>query len=108
MKRRSRAHPEQENTRSSTELHERSSDPTAAAAKDVADVIREERSRGHRRPIDTQERRLQRERRNAIVKIFQYGSKEQQRAALRAAGCFSEDEIPEILRKFTTLREQDG
>ena len=65
---------------------------------DLNDVIREERSRGKKQPIDTDAIKNQEERKNAVLQIFRRGTREDLRALLKAWG-YSKEEIEAALKK---------
>jgi hypothetical protein len=66
---------------------------------DLNDVIREERSRGKKRPIDTDAINEQAERRDAVLHIFRRGTREDLRALLKAWG-YSREEIEAALNEY--------
>jgi hypothetical protein len=70
---------------------------------DVREVIREEVSRGKKRPIDMDAVREQEDRRNAVLQILRRGTREQLRALLETWG-YSEPEIAAILSEYDALR----
>lgn len=73
---------------------------------DLNDVIREESSRGKKRPIDTDAIYKQAERRDAVLYIFRHGTREDLRALLKAWG-YSEEEIEAVLNEYdAALRQQ--
>jgi len=66
---------------------------------DLNDVIREESSRGKKRPVDTDAIRAQDERRAAVLHILRRGTREDLRALLKAWG-YSKEEIEAVLREY--------
>jgi len=66
---------------------------------DLQDVIREEGSRGKKRPIDTDAVHEQAERREAVLRILRNGTREDLRALLKAWG-YSGREIEAALREY--------
>jgi hypothetical protein len=71
---------------------------------DLDDVIREETSRGKKRPIDTDAVKEQEDRRNAVLRIFRRGTREELRALLETWG-YSQEEVRAILNEYDALRE---
>jgi hypothetical protein len=71
---------------------------------DLNDVIREERSRGKKRPVDTDAIREQEERRDAVLRIFRRGTREELRALLMTWG-YSKDEIDAVLKEYDAALE---
>ena len=63
---------------------------------DLNDVIREESSRGKKRPLDTDAINELAERRDAVLRIFRRGTREDLRALLKAWG-YSKEEIEAAL-----------
>lgn len=74
---------------------------------DLDDVIREERSRGKKQPVDTDATKNQQERRNAVLQIFRRGTREDLRALLKAWG-YSKEEIETALKEYDAAREQQS
>lgn len=72
---------------------------------DLDDVIREERSRGQKRPIKTAAINQQAERRDAVLRIFRRGTREDLRALLKAWG-YSSQEIEAVLKEYDAAIEQ--
>ena len=73
---------------------------------DLNDVIREESSRGKKRPVDTDAIRAQEERRAAVLRIFRRGTRDDLRALLKAWG-YSSQEIEAVLpliRPYSKVR----
>jgi hypothetical protein len=66
---------------------------------DLRDVIREEGSRGKRRPMDTDTVRKQAERKAAVLQIFRRGNREDLRALLKTWG-YSQQEIEGVIKEF--------
>ena len=71
---------------------------------DLNDVIREESSRGKKRPIDTDAVRQQSERRAAVLRIFRRGTREDLRSLLKTWN-YSEEEIEAVLKEFDAALE---
>ncbi len=71
------------------------------------DVIREERSRGKKQPIDTDTVKKQRDRRDAVLQIFRHGTREDLRALLKTWG-FSSEEIEAALKEYDAALEQQS
>jgi len=74
---------------------------------DLTDVIREESSRGTKRPIDTEAIHAQSERKAAILQIFRRGTKEDLRTLLKTWG-YSKEEIEDALKAFDAALEQQS
>lgn len=74
---------------------------------DLNDVIREESSRGRKRPINTAAINEKAERRDAVLRIFQRGTREDLRALLKSWE-YSEDEIEAALIEYDAAREQQS
>lgn len=70
---------------------------------DLKDVIREETSRGKKRPLDIDASRAREERRAAVLHILRHGTREDLRALLKAWG-HSKDEIETILSEYDAAR----
>lgn len=71
---------------------------------DLNDVIREESSRGKKRPVDTDAIRKQAERKAAVLQIFRRGNRDDLRALLIAWG-YSKEEIEAAIREFDAALE---
>jgi hypothetical protein len=65
---------------------------------DLNDIIREESIRGKKRPLDDAINE-QTERRDAVLRIFRRGTREDLRALLKAWG-YSKEEIEAALREY--------
>ncbi len=74
---------------------------------DVNDVIREESSRGRRRPIDTDAIRVQSERNAAVLLIFRRGTREELRALLKTWE-YSKEDIEAALKAYDAALEQQS
>ncbi len=74
---------------------------------DLNDVIREETSRGKKRPVDTDAINAQEERRDAVLRIFRRGTREDLRALLKTWG-YSNDEIEAALREYDVALGQQS
>jgi hypothetical protein len=74
---------------------------------DLKDVIREDASRGRRRPIDTDAINEQAERRDAVLRILRRGTREDLRALLRAWG-YSSQEIEAALNEYDAAVDQQS
>ena len=74
---------------------------------DLDNVIREERSRGKKRPADTTAINEQADRRNAVLRIFRHGTREDLRALLKAWG-YSREEIETTLKGYDAALEQQS
>ena len=74
---------------------------------DLNDVIREESSRGKKRPVDIDAIREQRERSDAVVRIFRRGTREDLRALLKTWG-YSKEEIEAVLKEYDAARAQQS
>jgi hypothetical protein len=74
---------------------------------DLDDVIREERSRGRKRPIDTEAINQQAERRDAVLRIFRRGTREDLRALLKVWG-YSSQEIETALKEYDAALGQQS
>jgi hypothetical protein len=74
---------------------------------DLNDVIREESSRGKKRPVDTDAVNEQAERRDAVLRIFRRGTREDLRALLEAWG-YSKEEIEAALREYDAALGQQS
>jgi hypothetical protein len=71
---------------------------------DLKDVIREETSRGKKRPIDIDAINAQAERRDAVLRILRRGTREDLRALLKAWG-YSKEEIEAKLSEYDAALE---
>jgi hypothetical protein len=74
---------------------------------ELTDIIREERSRGRKRPIDTAAVKAQTERNLAVLEIFRVGTREDLRALLKAWN-YSQKEIEAALSEFDAARRQQS
>lgn len=74
---------------------------------DLGDVIREESSRGRKRPIDTEAIKQQAERREAVLRILRRGTREDLRALLKVWG-YSSQEIEAALREYDAALGQQS
>jgi len=74
---------------------------------DLKDVIREETSRGRKRPVDTVAINAQAERKSAVLRIFRHGTREELRALLKSWG-YSNEQIETVLSEFDAAREQQS
>jgi DNA polymerase II large subunit len=74
---------------------------------DLDDLIREESSRGRKRPIDTDAIRAQSERNAAVLQIFRHGTREELRALLKTWG-YSKEEIEDALKAYDAALEQQS
>jgi hypothetical protein len=72
---------------------------------DLSDVIREERSRGKKQPVNTEAIKNQEERRQAVLQIFRRGTREDLRALLKTWG-YTKDEIEAALKEYDAALEQ--
>jgi len=71
---------------------------------DLNDVIREERSRGRKRPVDADAIKEQADRRDAVLRIFRRGTREDLRALLTTWD-YSKEEIEAILNEYDAALE---
>jgi len=71
---------------------------------DLNDIIREESSRGKKRPVNTDAIREQAERREAVLRILRRGTREDLRALLRTWG-YSNAEIEAVLKEYDAALE---
>ena len=71
---------------------------------DLNNVIREETSRGKKRPVNTDAIREQAERRDAVLRIFRRGNREDLRELLTTWG-YSKEEIEAVLREYDAARD---
>ncbi|MFZ0284475.1 MAG: hypothetical protein WAL32_04545 [Terriglobales bacterium] len=74
---------------------------------DLDDVIREERSRGKKRPVNTEAINQQAERRNAVLRILRRGTREDLRALLKVWG-YSSQEIEAALNEYDAALDQQS
>lgn len=74
---------------------------------DLNDLIREERSRGKKQPVDTDAIRNQRERTDAVLRIFRRGTREDLRALLTTWG-YSEQDIETVLKEYDAVLDQQS
>ncbi len=74
---------------------------------DLKDVIREEGSRGQKRPIDTDAINQQAERRDAVRRIFRRGTRDDLRALLKTWG-YSQEEIEAALKEYDAALGQQS
>ncbi|HEY1679633.1 MAG TPA: hypothetical protein VGG04_18090 [Candidatus Sulfotelmatobacter sp.] len=74
---------------------------------DLDDVIREERSRGKKQPIDTDAIKNQEERRNAVLQIFRRGTREDLRSLLKTWG-YSKEEIEAAISEYDAALDQQS
>jgi len=70
---------------------------------DLHDVIREETSRGRKRPISTEAARQQKERTEQVLRIFRRGTRQDLQALLTTWG-YSKAEIEGALKEYDALR----
>ena len=74
---------------------------------DLDDVIREERSRGKRRPVNTEAINRQAERREQVLRILRRGTREDLRALLKVWG-YSSQEIEAALKEYDAALDQQS
>jgi len=74
---------------------------------DLKDVIREESSRGKKRPVDTDAISEQAERRDAVLRILRRGTREDLRSLLKTWG-YSKEEIEAALREYDAALGQQS
>ena len=74
---------------------------------DLKDVIREESSRGKKRPLDTDAISEQAERRDAVLRILRRGTRENLRSLLKTWG-YSKEEIEAALREYDAALGQQS
>jgi hypothetical protein len=71
---------------------------------DLNDVIREESSRGKKRPVNADAIKEQADRRDAVLRIFRRGAREDLQALLKTWG-YSEEKIEAILKEYDAALE---
>jgi len=74
---------------------------------DLNDVIREQSSRGRKRPIKTAAINEKAERRDAVLHIFRRGTREDLRALLKTWG-YSKEEIEAALIEYDAALDQQS
>ncbi len=74
---------------------------------DLKDVIREEGSRGRKRPVDTEAINQQAERSDAVLRILRHGTRDDLRALLKVWG-YSNAGIEAILKEYDAVRGQQS
>jgi hypothetical protein len=74
---------------------------------DLSDVIREERSRGKKQPVNTDAIKNQEERRNAVLRIFRRGTRDDLRALLKT-WAYTKEEIEAALKEYDAALEQQS
>jgi hypothetical protein len=74
---------------------------------DLDDVIQEERSRGRKRPVDTEAINQQAERREQVLRILRRGTREDLRALLKVWG-YSGQEIEAALKEYDAALDQQS
>lgn len=74
---------------------------------DLNDVIREERSRGKKQPVDTDAIRNQQARTDEVLRIFRRGTREDLRALVKTWG-YSEQEIEAVLKEYDAALDQQS
>ena len=74
---------------------------------DLDDVIREERSRGKKRPVNTEAINRQAERREQVLRILRRGTREDLRALLKVWG-YSSQEIEAALKEYDAALDQQS
>jgi hypothetical protein len=74
---------------------------------DLSDVIREESSRGRKRPINTAAINEKTSRRDAVLRIFRRGTRDDLRALLRSWD-YSEEEIEAALIEYDDALDQQS
>jgi hypothetical protein len=72
---------------------------------DLNDVIREESSRGKKRPLDIEAMREREERTAAVLRIFRRGTREDLRALLKTWG-YSSGEIEAAVKEYDAALDQ--
>jgi len=71
---------------------------------DLNDVIREESSRGKKRPVNTDAIKEQADRRDAVLRIFRRGTREDLRVLLKTWG-YSDEKIESVLKEYDAALE---
>jgi hypothetical protein len=74
---------------------------------DLKDVIREEASRGKKRPVNTEAINQQAERTEAVLRILRRGTREDLRALLKVWG-YSSQEIEAALNEYDAALDQQS
>ncbi|MGB7600870.1 MAG: hypothetical protein WBM24_11235 [Candidatus Sulfotelmatobacter sp.] len=74
---------------------------------DLNDVIREESSRGRKRPINTAAINEKTERRDAVLRIFRCGTRQDLRALLKSWD-YSQEEIEAALIEYDAALDQQS
>jgi vacuolar-type H+-ATPase subunit E/Vma4 len=74
---------------------------------DLNDVIREESSRGRKRPINTAAINEKAERREAVLQIFRRGTREDLRVLLKTWD-YSKEEIEAALKEYDAALDQQS
>ncbi len=74
---------------------------------DLNDVIREESSRGRKQPINTAAINEKAERKEAVLRIFRRGTREDLRALLKTWG-YSKEEIEAALIEYDAALDQQS
>jgi hypothetical protein len=74
---------------------------------DLNDVIREESSRGRKQPINTAAINEKAERRDAVLRIFRRGTRDDLRALLKTWG-YSKEEIEAALIEYDAALDQQS
>lgn len=74
---------------------------------DLKDVIREETSRGRKRPADTAAINERADRTDAVLRIFRSGTREELRSLLKSWD-YSKEEIEAILKTYDAALEQQS
>ena|SRR5882724_8717529 len=72
---------------------------TVKKRDDLDNVIREERSRGRKRPINIDATREQTERRSAVLHVLRHGTRDDLRALLKTWG-YSKQEMDRVLNEY--------
>ncbi len=75
---------------------------------DLKDVIREESSRGRKRPLDTDAINEQAERRDAVMRILRSGTRDDLRALLKAWGYSAEEIEMRLTELDAAVRQQSS
>lgn len=71
---------------------------------DLDNVIREETSRGKKRPVNTDAIKEQADRRDAVLRIFRRGTREDLRVLLKTWG-YSDEKIEAVLKEYDAALE---